>query len=382
MNATGRSESAASKYTSEPVRPGAAAATSVGAKKIPTPIVPLMPSVSSAKKPSGFFSSRVFHDRVTGLESVQVVRRVEHCSRMQSLDLNEVMVFARVVEAQGFTAAAKRLGLPKSTVSRKVAQLERRLGVALLVRTTRSLHLTDAGRAYYARTARVLTELDEAERSVKDLRANPRGTLRITAPADFALLHGWEVISEFTQKYPEVSVMLSLTSRYVDMVGEGFDLALRAGPLADSSLVARKLADGSLGLFATPQYLKKHGTPRSVAELSEHTCVIFGREPRTVWKLSGPGKGQTTSVTVQGSVCADDYGFVLRAVLAGSGIGLVPQFLTADDVRKKRLVRVFEDVGVDSGGLHLVYPASRHLSAAARAFIDFTLKRLSFLLAK
>jgi DNA-binding transcriptional LysR family regulator len=247
----------------------------------------------------------------------------------------------------------------------------------LLVRTTRSLHLTDAGAAYYARCSRVVTELDEAERAVRDQRATPRGTLRITAPVDFALLYLWEVVAEYTQKYPDVSVMLSLTSRYVDLVGEGFDIALRAGPLADSSLVTRKLADSSLGLFATPGYLKKRGTPRTLAELADHTCVIFGREPRAVWKLRGHGKAH--EVTVHGHVCVDEFGFVLRSVLSGAGIGLVPVFLTVEEVRKKHLVRLFDDYGVDTGGMHLVYPSSRHLSAAARAFIDFTAKRLSFL---
>lgn len=298
---------------------------------------------------------------------------------MDTIDLNEILVFTRVVEAQGFTAAARRLGLPKSTVSRKVAQLEKRLGVPLLVRTTRRLHLTEAGSAYYARCSRVVAELDEAERAVRDLRATPKGTLRITAPVDFALLHMGDLIAEYTRKFPEVNIVLSLSSRLVDMVGEGFDLAVRGGQLADSSLIARKVGDGTLGLFASAAYLKKHGRPRTLSELSAHACVIFGREPRAIWKLKCGQKAQ--ELAVSGRICSDDFGFVLRALLADAGIGLLPRFLAAEDLRAKRLVALFDDYRFEGGGLYLVYPSARHMSSAARSFIDFATQRLSAALA-
>ncbi|HEX7476168.1 MAG TPA: LysR substrate-binding domain-containing protein [Polyangiales bacterium] len=291
---------------------------------------------------------------------------------MDELDLNEVLVFTRVVDAQSFTAAAKRLALPKSTVSRKVSQLEQRLGVTLLSRTTRKLRLTDAGAAYYERCARVIAEMEEAERVVRDLQATPKGTLRVTAPVDIALSHLAPMVAEYTRKYPEVSVVLVLTSRVVDLVADGIDLALRAGQLPDSTLVARKLADSTMQLFASPAYLKKHGTPRSVAELSKHQCVLYGRELRSVWKLTHGSK--LHEVAVQGRLCMDDLGAVRSAVVAGAGVGLLPVLGTGEDVRGKRLCPVLPDHRLDGGGLYLVYPSARHLSAASRSFIDFIVK--------
>ena len=289
---------------------------------------------------------------------------------MEAADLNEVMIFTRVVEAQGFTAAAKLLGLPKSTVSRKVTQLEQRLGVPLLMRTTRRLHLTEPGAAYYERCARIVSQLDEAERSVRDQRATPKGTLRVTAPVDFALLHMGELVAAYVRKYPEVDVVLALTKRRVDLVAEGVDLALRAGQLDDSALIARKLVDSTLGLFASGAYLKKHGTPRISHRLSEHQCVALGLQPRTAWKLScGQRK---LEIRIKAHVCADDFGVVQRLVIAGAGIALMPVFSCAEAVKKKQLVRLFPDDAFEGGGFYFVYPSVRQLSAAARAFIDFT----------
>ena len=289
---------------------------------------------------------------------------------MEAADLNEVMIFTRVVEAQGFTAAAKLLGLPKSTVSRKVTQLEQRLGVPLLMRTTRRLHLTEPGAAYYESCARIVSQLDEADRAVRDQRATPKGTLRVTAPVDFALMHMGELVTAYMRKYPEVDVVLSLTTRRVDLVAEGVDLALRGGHLDDSSLIARKLVDSTLGLFASSTYLKKHGTPNTAAELSEHQCVAFGQQLRTVWKLNCGAR--KLEVRVKAHVAADDFGVVQRLVIAGAGIGLMPVYACAEAVKKKQLVRLFPDHAFEGGAFYVVYPSARQLSAAARTFIDFT----------
>lgn len=292
---------------------------------------------------------------------------------METSDLNEVLIFTRVVDAQGFTAAAKALSLPKSTVSRKVGQLEQRLGVQLLVRTTRKLNLTEGGRAFYERCARIVAELDEAEREVRDMRATPKGTLRISAPLDFTLMHFGELIDLYQRTYPEVALALTLTSRRVDLVAEGIDLALRGGVLPDSSLVARKLADDSLALFASPAYLKEQGTPRTLAEIAEprHRCIVYGREPRTVWKLT---QGQRTQeIKVNGRLCADDMAFLVRATLAGRGIALLPALNCNEEVRSGRLVRLLPDHRVAGAAFYAVYPSARHLSSAARAFLDLTI---------
>jgi DNA-binding transcriptional LysR family regulator len=289
---------------------------------------------------------------------------------MESADLNEVMIFTRVVEAQGFSAAAKLLGLPKSTVSRKVTQLEHRLGVPLLMRTTRRLHLTEPGAAYYERCARIVSELDEAERAVREQRATPKGTLRVTAPVDFALMHMGELVTAYMRKYPEVDVVLALTSRRVDLVAEGIDLALRGGHLDDSSLVARKLVDSTFGVFASSAYLKKHGTPNTAAELSEHQCVALGLQARTVWKLNCGAR--KVEIRIKARVCADDFGVVQQLVIAGAGIGMMPVYNSAEAVRKKQLVRLFPDHAFEGGAFYVVYPSTRQLSAATRTFIDFT----------
>lgn len=291
---------------------------------------------------------------------------------MEELDLNEVFIFTRVVDAQSFTAAAKRLGLPKSTVSRKVSQLEQRLGVMLLSRTTRKLSLTDAGAAYYERCARVIVEMEDAERAVRDLQASPKGTLRVTAPVDIVLSHLAPLVAAYTRKYPEVSVVLVLTSRVVDLVAEGIDLAVRGGSLPDSSLVARKIADTNMQLFASPAYLKQHGTPHTAADLQEHECVLFGRELRATWRLKQGAK--LHEVNVRGRISIDDLGAVRSAVLAGGGVGLLPVLGCMEDVRKKRLVQLLADHRIEGGGLHVVYPSARHLSAASRSFIDFVVK--------
>jgi DNA-binding transcriptional LysR family regulator len=289
-------------------------------------------------------------------------------ARMDGGDLNEVMIFTRVVEAQGFTAAARALGVPKSTVSRKVAELEQRLGVPLLVRTTRSLHLTEPGSLYYERCARIVAELDDAERAVRDLRATPKGTLRVTAPVDFALLRLGEVVTAFTRKYPEVDLVLGLTPRRVDIVAEGYDLALRAGVLTDSSLVARKLVDDMIVLVASPSYLKRRGTPQTPAELAAHDCIVYGKEPRTVWKLQSGGR--TTELRIKARICADEFGFVQLAAISGGGIAMAPLFACEHELGRKQLVRVLPDYNLGGGSLFVVYPSARSLSAAARAFVE------------
>jgi DNA-binding transcriptional LysR family regulator len=278
------------------------------------------------------------------------------------MDLNRISVFVRVVEAGTFTAAAAAMGVRKSSVSRSVAALEASLGIRLLQRTTRKLSLTDAGRAYYERARDALAGIEEAERAVLALGTAPRGLVRVTAPVDLAGDLA-PVVSAFLRAHPAVRVEMFLTARYVDLVKEGFDLAVRAGALADSSLLARKVVDTELGLFASPAYLDTAGRPRRLAQLAEHECVLYraGGSSAT-WRLTGP-RGEE-EVTVRGRADSDELAFVRAMLLAGFGIALAPVHLFAPLVESGGLERVLPRYARRSAPVHVVWPSRRFEPAA------------------
>lgn len=280
------------------------------------------------------------------------------------MDLNRVAVFARVAQAGSFTGAARELGVRKSSVSRSVAALEAELGIRLLQRTTRRLSLTDAGRAYFDRARGALASLDEAWQAAASLGADPRGLVRVTAPTDLAPGLA-PVVAAYLRAHPAVRVEVSLTPRLVDLVEEGFDLAVRAGPLRDSSLLARKLADTELGLFAAPAYLARAGRPRRLADLARHDCVLYraaGGAAR--WRLSGP-RGEE-EVAVQGRAEADEFSFVRAAVEAGVGVAFAPVGTFAASVEAGAVERVLPSFAQRSAPVHVVWP-SRSFEPAAVA---------------
>jgi DNA-binding transcriptional LysR family regulator len=282
------------------------------------------------------------------------------------VDLNRIAVFGRVVEAGSFTAAAAALGLRKSSVSRSVAALEADLGIRLLQRTTRKLSLSDAGRAYYERSRDALASLEEARQAVSSLGAEPRGVVRVTAPADLAGDLA-SVTSAFLREHPGVRVEASLTARYVDLVKEGFDLAVRAGRLAESSLLARKLGDSAFGLFAAPAYLEKAGRPRRLADLARHECVLYrAGGNRARWRLAGP-RG-VEEVGVQGRVDTDELAFVRAMVHAGFGIAFLPVAMMGPLVGEGRVERVLPRYAGASAPVHVVWPSRRLEPAAVRLF--------------
>jgi DNA-binding transcriptional LysR family regulator len=297
------------------------------------------------------------------------------------MDLNHVAVFARVVELESFTAAAKQLGLPKSSVSRTVTRLEDELGVRLLQRTTRRLHLTEAGQAYYERARVALSALDEAASAATSLSAEPRGTVRMTAPGDMGIMNLVDIVARFSRKYPLVHIDISLSSRFVDLVAEGFDLALRAGKMADSSLVARKIGSDNLGIFASPSYLRRRGRPKTLAELANHDCVLFrGTHGKSEWQLTGP-RGEER-VTVRGPLNADEMSFLQQAVTAGMGIALLPTIgvrLAAAHGTFPLPVRLLPEYSGGGASLNLVSPSARLPTAAVGAFRDFLLAELTAL---
>jgi DNA-binding transcriptional LysR family regulator len=293
---------------------------------------------------------------------------------MTTIDPVKVAAFVRVVEAESFTAAAQLLGLPKSSVSRSVSRLEEDLGVRLLQRTTRRLHLTDAGSAFYQKARGALSALEEAALTAADLGHEPRGTVRITAPVDLGEFLA-DPLTRFVREHPQIQVDLVLTARIVDMIREGFDLALRASRLKDSSLIARKLGSFADGLYAAPAYLKRRGTPASLAELANHDCILFrARAGRSTWTLRGP-RGEE-HVEVGGSINADDMSFIVHAAEAGAGIAYLPHVLAARSVAAKRLVRVLPDHCWTHADLSLVLPSGRHIPTRVALLRDFLAESL------
>ncbi|MES1177610.1 MAG: LysR family transcriptional regulator [Myxococcales bacterium] len=295
------------------------------------------------------------------------------------MDLNHVAVFARVVELESFTAAALQLGLPKSSVSRTVTRLEEELGVRLLQRTTRRLHLTEAGQAYYERARAALGSLEEAALAASNLSVEPRGIVRMTAPGDLGVINLPGIIARFVSKYPLVHVEVSLSARRVDLVAEGFDLAVRAGKLQDSSLVARRIGTDSLALFASPSYLRKHGRPAKLADLAHHDCVLFrAAGGKAEWRLTGPHGEE--SVTVHGPINCDEIGFIQQAVAAGAGIGLLPRIavrLAAKGSPQAENVQLLPEFSVAGSDLNVVTPSARFLPASVTVFRDFLVAELT-----
>jgi len=292
------------------------------------------------------------------------------------MDLNRVAVFVSVVGAESFTAAADKLGLPKSSVSRSVAQLEDELGVRLLERTTRKLSLTEAGQAFYRRVQPAVLGLEEAGAAAAALRQEPQGTVRMTAPLELGVVVLPKLVVEFTRQYPKVQIALSLTPRVVDLVGEGFDLALRAGKLEDSSLVVRKVSGVELRLYASPEYVARRGMPETVADLAGHDCLLHrSRGGTDTWTLSGPTRDET--VEVGGPLQADGMFFLAEAALAGGGIALLPTDIGEPDYHAGRLERVLPAYAVRGAAYYLVMPSSRLIPTHVLLFRDFLLARLA-----
>src|ERR1700753_1828940 len=201
------------------------------------------------------------------------------------MDLNDIVVFTKVVETKSFTGAAEQLGLPKSTVSRKLAQLEERLGVRLVQRTTRKLALTEIGEAYYERCARIVSDVQSAEQIVTDMQASPRGRVRVSAPVDLSSKYLGAIIAEFMVEHPDISIELDASDRVVDLIEESFDLAVRIGPMPESTLIARKLCVIAQQMAASPSYLAKRGTPKTTEELEDHDRLLFQPTARITWTL-------------------------------------------------------------------------------------------------
>lgn len=285
------------------------------------------------------------------------------------MDLNDIVVFTKVVETKSFTGAAEQLGLPKSTVSRKLAQLEERLGVRLVQRTTRKLALTDVGQAYYERCARIVADVVAAEQLVTDMQATPRGRVRVTAPIDLSSQYLGNMMSEFLAAHPDIYIELEATDRIVDLIEESFDVAIRFGPLPESTLIARRLCTLESGLYATPSYLARRGTPTTVEELDEHDRVLFTPTARVQsWTVVNGELSYEFGRPAR--YASNNVGSVRDAVLAGAGISVLTDFVVAKDITAGTVVPVLPEWRSKAVDVHAVYPARQNLAPRIALFLD------------
>lgn len=282
--------------------------------------------------------------------------------------MDELTAFVSVVDAGGFTAAARRMQGRKSTLSMRVRNLEARLGVPLLVRTTRSLRLTEEGAAYLEHARRSLASARDAEDVVVAARSAPSGTLRVTIAGTLAATV-FDGVTDYLAKWPEVKLHLETTDRAVDLVREGFDLAVRVGPLEDSSLIARKLGSGDGGFFASPAYLKRRGTPRHPDDLADHDAIVVPKGGRTgEWPVVV--RGEQRQVRVKARLVVTDVGLAVRAAARGLGITRAPMWVAQPLLQRKELVRVLVKHTVSPLEIHALYPQGGSVLPKTRLFLD------------
>ena len=283
--------------------------------------------------------------------------------------MRDIHAFVHVAEVKSFTAAAERMGMSRSAVGKSVIRLEDRLGIRLLQRTTRSVSLTGEGAVFHERCIRILADLDEAEMSMLSHSQTPRGRLRLELPVSFGRLHVLPIVNEFMSKWPEISVNVSFNDRFVDLIDEGIDLAIRLGGSDDSRLMTRYLAPHRLVTCASPSYLKKYGVPTDVEQLLEHSCLSFVHGGRPAeWRFTVGGV--VRSVIINGRFSATNAEAVRDATLAGYGVAKLATFLIDDHLRAGRLVPILTEFAADGPEVRAVYPSSRHLSPKVRSFID------------
>jgi DNA-binding transcriptional LysR family regulator len=289
--------------------------------------------------------------------------------------LNGMEVFVAVVDGSGFAAAARRLGISPAMVSAHVKTLEKRLGVRLLNRTTRRVSATEVGQNYYRRCMRILAEVEEAERAACDLHTAPRGLLRVTASVSFGTRCLAPVIADYLEKFAEVSIELSLSDRYIDLVDGGYDLAIRIGLLPDSGLIARKLATLGMVLCASSTYLRINGVPRAPGDLVEHNCLAYANGTRrNAWCFFRPD-GEEEVAQASGRIVANNGDALLAFALKDAGVIFAPDYVVEDELAAGRLIRLLPEYATQGTPVHAVYPHSQYMSAKTRTFMEFLASR-------
>lgn len=284
------------------------------------------------------------------------------------MDLNEAATFVKVVQSGSFSAAARQLQLPTSTVSTRVARLEQRLGITLLQRTTRRLHLTEAGKTYFEHAVLGLIHLHEAEAALSAAKALPQGQLKITAPADLGDGLLAELVQQIQAVYPALALELLLTDRYVDLIAEGVDVAIRTGELRDSNLIAKSLGAIQWATFASTDYLAQAPALRAPSDLHQHTCIQFSPMGRESWTLQQADGSMT--IPLQGTTLINSIGVVHAMASNGQGVALLPTYICKTAVANGRLQRVLPEWQGRKDPLHLVYPQQRYMPPKLRAFLE------------
>lgn len=291
--------------------------------------------------------------------------------------LTDIAVFAQVVDSGSFTAAAERLSLSKSVVSKYVTRLEDHLGARLLNRTTRRLSLTEVGRVFYERSQRGLQEIEEAEAEVSRLQDKPRGTLRLNTPMSFGIMHVAPALPEFQRRYPEISIDMNLDDRQVDVIEEGFDLSIRISELPDSALVARRLAPCRHVIVASTEYLERNGIPSTPEDLVQHNIISYRyQESAREWHFRS-SDNRTITVPISGNVQMNNSLALREALLGGMGITRTPTFVVGDDIQSGLLQPVLTSYEILEVSIYIVYPQRRHLSPKVRAFVEFLAERIT-----
>jgi DNA-binding transcriptional LysR family regulator len=286
----------------------------------------------------------------------------------------ELNAFVAVVEAGSISAAADRLDLAKSGVSRRLADLETRLGTQLVRRTSRRMDLTDAGRGFYDRALRLLDDLEDAEQTARAAEGGLSGRLRVAAPLTFGLGHLNPAVHDFCEQHPDLSVELHLDDAQVDLIAAGCDVGVRIARLADSSLAARRLTHVRHCVSAAPRYLERHGTPEIPADLARHRCLLYANAPDTTWRYRDPS-GAEGAVAVDGPLTVNNGEALTAAAVAGLGIVMQPTFIVWRELAAGRLVRILDDHDWPRLDAWAIWPSTRLLSRRVRAFVDFLVER-------
>ena len=288
--------------------------------------------------------------------------------------LDGVAVFVAVINMGSFTAAARALGHSTSYVSKEVSRLEKRLGSRLLNRTTRTISLTDAGRAYYERCSQIVIDAENAERSISQLQDRPRGLLRVNAPLSFGSLYLLDYLPEFMERFPEINLEIEFNDRLIDVVAEGYDVVVRVGSNKDSNLVARQFTSSKSVMAASPAYLTKKGRPVKASDLERHDCLAYSLLPSPkVWELIKDGK--RTTVSFEPRLMGNNAQIQVTMMVGGIGIGRVPLFCCEKEIESGELEIIMDDYEQPELGVYAVYPHRQYLTAKVRAFVDFLVEK-------
>ncbi|HHF2875080.1 TPA: LysR substrate-binding domain-containing protein [Vibrio diabolicus] len=283
---------------------------------------------------------------------------------------DDYIIFYHLIEQGSFSAAARHMSLTKSVVSKRIAKLEQELGVQLLYRTTRTLTLTEAGRAFFTHAKAVYQAVATAEESIVGLGKNLSGNIKVSVPTISGELILPQVINEFNQKYPDINIDMDLDNRFVDIVNERFDLAIRTGVLPDSSLIARKLVDANWIVCASPQYLAKHGIPKQPQALDKHNCLVYSYQETGACEWAFKDGDEVYQITVDGNLCTNNSSVLRNVALLGQGIIYVPRVLVYEDLKQGRLIQLFKDETAKCLGIYAVYPYTRQQPEKIKIFID------------